>query len=59
MKPIGRMARSLAGERRGVRIPSSTDMKARAMTANLMWRTLLFFALTLGYATLSALPYLT
>jgi hypothetical protein len=28
------------------------------MTANLVWRTLLFFALTFGYATLSALPYL-
>jgi hypothetical protein len=28
------------------------------MYVNLVWRTILFFALTLGYATLSALPYL-
>ena len=41
-----------------MRVPSSTHTKARSMTANLVWRTLLFFALTLGYATLSALPYL-
>ena len=28
------------------------------MYANLVWRTILFFALTLGYAMVSALPYL-